>query len=67
MLYNGRMTLTIREILSLHHFAFTKLLAYRVQMVLSYQIMMVAIGWHIYELTHDPFALGLIGLAEVIP
>jgi MFS family permease len=24
-------------------------------------------GWHIYELTHDPLALGLIGLAEVIP
>jgi MFS family permease len=25
------------------------------------------VGWHIYELTHDPLALGLIGLAEVIP
>lgn len=36
-------------------------------MVLSYQMMMVAIGWHIYELTHDPWSLGLIGLAEVIP
>lgn len=67
MLYNVTMTLSIREILALHHFAFSKLLAYRVQMVLSYQIMMVTIGWHIYELTHDPLALGLIGLAEVIP
>lgn len=67
MLYNADMILSIREILALHHFAFSKLLAYRVQMVLSYQIMMVAIGWHIYELTHDPLALGLIGLAEVIP
>jgi MFS family permease len=28
---------------------------------------MVAIGWHIYELTRDPWSLGLIGLAEVIP
>ncbi len=36
-------------------------------MVLSYQMMMVAIGWHMYELTHDPWSLGLIGLAEVIP
>lgn len=36
-------------------------------MVLAYQMMMVAVGWHIYELTHDPLALGLIGLAEVIP
>jgi MFS family permease len=67
MIYNVNMTLSIREILALQHFAFSKLLAYRVQMVLSYQIMMVAIGWHIYELTHDPLALGLIGLAEVIP
>ena len=27
----------------------------------------VVVGWHIYQLTHDPFALGLVGLAEVIP
>jgi MFS family permease len=27
----------------------------------------VVVGWHIYELTHDPLALGLIGLAELIP
>jgi MFS family permease len=25
------------------------------------------VGWHVYELTHDPLALGLVGLAEVIP
>lgn len=36
-------------------------------MVLAYQIMAVAVGWHIYEITHDTLALGLIGLAEVIP
>lgn len=35
--------------------------------VLAYQIMAVVVGWHIYELTHDTLALGLIGLAEVIP
>lgn len=29
--------------------------------------MAVVVGWHIYELTHDTLALGLIGLAEVIP
>lgn len=37
------------------------------QIVLAYQIMAVVVGWHIYKLTHDPLALGLIGLAEVIP
>lgn len=43
------------------------LLAFRVQIVLAYQIVVVVVGWHIYELTHDALALGLIGLAEVIP
>jgi MFS family permease len=50
-----------------HQFAFFKLLSYRVFMVLSYQIITVAVGWHLYEITHDPLSLGLIGLAEVIP
>jgi MFS family permease len=55
------------QLFSLHQFAFAKLLTYRIQMVLAYQIMAVAVGWHMYELTRDPLSLGLIGLAEVIP
>lgn len=55
------------NILSRHHYAFLKLLAFRIQIVLAYQIMAVVVGWHIYEITHDTLALGLIGLAEVIP
>lgn len=47
--------------------AFLQLLTFRVQIVLAYQIMAVVVGWHIYELTHDPLALGLVGLAEVLP
>lgn len=43
------------------------LLAYRVLSILSYQITAVTVGWHVYELTRNPLALGLIGLAEVIP
>lgn len=43
------------------------LLAFRIQIVLAYQIIVVVVGWHIYELTHDALALGLVGLAEVIP
>lgn len=27
----------------------------------------VIVGWQVYDLTHDPFALGLIGLSEAIP
>jgi MFS family permease len=47
--------------------SFLQLLAFRVQIVLAYQIMAVVVGWHVYELTHDPWSLGLIGLAEVLP
>ena len=47
--------------------AFTILMVYRVAITFSYQIFTVAVGWHIFELTHDVMALGLIGLAEVIP
>jgi MFS family permease len=53
--------------LPLHHRGFLMLLAFRIQVVLAYQIVVVVVGWHIYELTHDTLALGLIGLAEVIP
>jgi MFS family permease len=35
--------------------------------MLSYQIVAVTVGWHVYEITRDPLALGLIGLAEVVP
>lgn len=55
------------NIFRIHQYAFLKLLSYRVFMVLAYQIMAVTVGWHIYEITHDTLALGLIGLAEVIP
>jgi len=47
--------------------AFLELLSYRILAMLSYQIVAVTVGWHVYELTHDPLALGLVGLAEVIP
>lgn len=46
---------------------FFLLIAFRIQIVLAYQIVMVVVGWHIYDLTHDALSLGLIGLAEVIP
>jgi MFS family permease len=47
--------------------ALIKLLVFRLLIVLAYQIMATVVGWHIYELTHQPLALGLVGLAEVIP
>lgn len=47
--------------------AFTRLTVYRAGITLAYQILTVTAGWHVYALTHDVVALGLIGLAEVIP
>nr|WP_255656581.1 MFS transporter [Lysobacter lactosilyticus] len=46
---------------------FVQLLSYRILAMLSYQMVAVTVGWHVYELTGDPLALGLVGLAEVIP
>jgi MFS family permease len=46
---------------------FVGLLCYRILAMLSYQIVAVTVGWHIYELTRDALSLGLIGLAEVVP
>jgi len=31
------------------------------------QMQSVIVGWQVYEITKDPFALGLIGLSEAIP
>ncbi len=35
--------------------------------IMSLRMMGTLVGWWIYELTNDPFAIGLIGLSEVIP
>jgi MFS family permease len=46
---------------------FRWLMLYRICTLLSYQIVAVTVGWQVYELTRDPWSLGLVGLAEVIP
>ena len=55
------------QVFTLHHYAFLKLLSFRILIVLAYQIMAVAVAWHVYEITHDTLSLGLVGLVEVIP
>ncbi|WP_255527525.1 MFS transporter [Luteimonas sp. MC1828] len=47
--------------------SFRGLMAYRICNILSYQMVAVTVGWHVYELTRDPWMLGLIGLAELLP
>jgi predicted MFS family arabinose efflux permease len=36
-------------------------------MTMASQVQAIAVSWQLYQITRDPFALGLIGLAEVIP
>ena len=38
-----------------------------VAMTLATMFQGTIVGWQIYELTHDPLSLGLIGLAEALP
>ncbi len=47
--------------------SFLRLMLYRIGTILSYQMVAVTVGWHVYEITRDPLSLGLIGLAEVLP
>jgi len=46
---------------------FRLLISYRFFITVAIQMQSLVVGWQMYELTHDPFALGLIGLAEAIP
>ena len=46
---------------------YRRLVSARVLFTIASQIQGVVVGWQIYELTHNPLALGLIGLAEAIP
>lgn len=46
---------------------FRNLLTGRFFLILAFRMLATVMGWWVYQLTKDPFAIGLIGLAEVIP
>ncbi len=46
---------------------FRNLLTGRFIFIMGLRMMATLVGWWIYLLTNDPFAIGLIGLSEVIP
>ncbi|HEY1997052.1 MFS transporter [Paraburkholderia sp.] len=50
-----------------HSKPFQRFWGTRVLSSLSFQMLAVAMGWHIYALTHSAFALGLLGLAQFLP
>jgi MFS family permease len=47
--------------------SFANFLISRMLSSTSFQMLSVAIGWQMYELTHDAFSLGLVGLAQFLP
>src|SRR5256885_4523649 len=51
----------------LRHRPFVLFWVARVAATVGYQMLIVAVGWQLYELTSDPFDLGLIGLIQFIP
>lgn len=46
---------------------FRYMLTGRFCFVMALRMLSTLVGWWMYELTNEPFAIGLIGLAEVIP
>jgi MFS family permease len=46
---------------------FRNLMIGRFLFIMGLRMLGTLVGWWIYELTNQPFAIGLIGLAEVIP
>jgi MFS family permease len=61
------MTTTAHSESILRHRPFVLFWFARVAATIGYQMLIVAVGWQLYELTSDPFDLGLIGLIQFIP
>ena len=49
------------------HKGYARYWAARFMASFAVQIVSVAVGWHVYDLTRDPFDLGIIGLVQFLP
>jgi MFS family permease len=49
------------------HPAFLRFQSARFFTVLATEMQSVAVGWQVYEITHRPLDLGLVGLAQFLP
>lgn len=50
-----------------HNRDFLLFIAIRLFNVLGLQILTVAVGWHVYQMTRDPLDLGWVGLSQFAP
>ena len=46
---------------------FRRFIAFLAAQTLATMMQGVAVGWQLYAVTHDPLALGIVGLAEAVP
>ena len=46
---------------------FRLFLSFRFFTTIAFQMQSIIVGWQVYQITKDPLALGLIGLAEALP
>ena len=49
------------------HAPFLRFWAARFLATFATQIVSVAVGWQVYDLTRDPFDLGLVGIIQFLP
>lgn len=59
--------ISLEPLKTLRNKEFRNLLAGRFFLILAFRMLATLLGWWVYKLTNDPFAIGLIGLSEVIP
>ena len=59
--------ISLEPIKTLQNSEFRNLMTGRFFLILSFRMLATLLGWWVYQLTKDPFAIGLIGLSEVIP
>jgi MFS family permease len=60
-------TPTFDSYASLRYPSFRWLVISLMTMTVATQLRGVVVAWQVYEITHDPLSLGLIGLAEALP
>ncbi|CAE6703313.1 Enterobactin exporter EntS [Paraburkholderia aspalathi] len=51
----------------LRHASFTRFWSARIGSIAAQQMLMLAIGWHMYDLTSSAWDLGLVGLFQFVP
>ena len=59
--------ISLSPLKTLENKEFRNLLTGRFFIVLAFRMLATLLGWWVYQLTKDPFSIGLIGLSEVIP